>query len=226
MSWERNDHPMLVVVEGLAYFGTGHYLVRAVCPYLRLAHGTQPSVDSVLSWLSLIIGVVLIIGGFAALTTVMLPAFTAIISVIRKTRLVTGFGYRRLSGHGDLFRRFRPLLFAVAFSITTTQLMPLLLDSRVLLLSAVSALFFVYLALAILYISRDILARRTGLLVQITVAFTVMLLIRVLQDAGRTETCVGLSIIIVFLILILLSVRRGSARQLPLLSRRGFLSRE
>ncbi len=165
----------------------------------------------------------MILVGFIAVLTTMTSTLLRIVPIItrRNTKLMT-ICYRILPRFNESFERFRPWLLAIVFSIATTQLLPVLLNFGILPLSITAFTFFAFFTVAIIFISWDILTRRTYLLVQITCAFTSMSIIRVFQGASKTEIVTILVVIFIFLLLTIFSIRRGLARQTRLFTKRDF----
>ena len=205
------------MIEAIAYFLSGSFLVQTIYPYLTPTQEQANLLNISLNWLILVIGAFMILVGFIAVSTTMTSSLIRIVPVItrRNTRLMT-IGYRRLSRFNESFNRFRPWLLAIVFSITTTQIIPVLLNFGILPLSIVALAFFVFFTAAIVFMSWDILTRRAYQLAQITFAFTGMSIIRVFQGANKTELVTILVAIFIFILLTMFSIRRSLARQLPL----------
>lgn len=216
MQPDRDKQPMLLLIEAIAYFLSGSFLVQTIYPHLAPQDSRDPMSIS-LNWLILGIGAVIIAVGFIAVSTIVSSTLARMVPVLtrRNSRLMT-MSYRSLTRCRQWFEHSRPWMLAMVFSVSTTQLIPVLLNFGILPLSIAAVAFFFSVIIAIVFISWDILAKRADLLVQITLAFTAMSIIRVLQGANTTEILTILGAIFVFLVLTMLSIRRVLPKQLPL----------
>jgi hypothetical protein len=182
---ERDDGnlPLRVIMEGLAYFLSGIFVINVIAPLL-LSQNQGNLLDRLGNWLAVVVGAFSILVGFLFVSTVIpckhVPRFL-----------------RYFEQHKDW-----PLF--ILFPITLPQIFQDIHNIPILVLAVI---FLIFVLVAMVTKSWFIIVRNkryyTRNLVALSLAFSISTIIRLFQGAGRAEVAVLLTIICILLILAL-----------------------
>jgi hypothetical protein len=214
MPEENRKNQMIVLIEAIALFLSGSFLIETIRPHLFLSQNTR--LDNILNWLIMIIGYLIVVFGFYAVFTSIISELSKIVPRLFKNANKIRICYVILTKADETYSRSRSWFLSLLFSITMTQILPVILNYKIKELSIIAWIFITFITLAIVIGAWETLMKKAFLLVQLAFVLVIMAIIQNLQNTNKTVLTTNLGLVAIFLFLAFISIRNSESRKLKL----------